>query len=435
MKKTIVLMFFVFCLFSLVFAGGIVTNTNQSAAFMRTLNRNASTDVDAAYFNPAGLTKLSDGLHFDISNQSIWQKKTVNNNTATLNKDEFVGDVAALVFPTAYVAYKMDKLVLSAGFMPIGGGGSAEYEDGLPLFEYTLASLVGVPAAYFNSALSPYGTINGYDLDVHFSGSSVYYGFQGGVSYKINDLVSMSLGGRYVIAKNSYEGYMENIKLHTSSGGDLTSAILGSALADVEVDAERSGSGMCGILGVNLSPNDNLNIGIRYETITKLEMENETATGKDGGSEEFTDGAKFNADIPSQLAVGLSYKMSKLKLMSDFNYFGNTGVDWDGDEANFDNSLEFGLGAEYKLTEKLLVSAGYLKSTSGAKSVGQSDLDFNLDSWTVGAGLRYSLTPSIAINIGALNTFYTEAKKTTGTITEKYNQTTFGFAFGLQASL
>ncbi|PIS27460.1 MAG: aromatic hydrocarbon degradation protein, partial [Candidatus Marinimicrobia bacterium CG08_land_8_20_14_0_20_45_22] len=62
-----------------------------------------------AYFNPAGLTKLSDGLHFDISNQSIWQKKTVNNNTATLNKDEFVGDVAALVFPTAYVAYKMEN--------------------------------------------------------------------------------------------------------------------------------------------------------------------------------------------------------------------------------------------------------------------------------------------------------------------------------------
>ncbi|MFA4850847.1 MAG: hypothetical protein WC626_14070, partial [Methanoregula sp.] len=66
---------------------------------------------------------------------------------------------------------------------------------------------------------------------------------------------------------------------------------------------------------------------------------------------------------------------------------------------------------------------------------GQSDMDYNLDSWTVGAGLRYSLTPSLAINFGALNTFYTEAKKTTGTIIEKYNQKTFGFAFGLQASL
>ncbi|MDD5062983.1 MAG: aromatic hydrocarbon degradation protein, partial [Candidatus Marinimicrobia bacterium] len=107
-------------------AGGLVTNTNQSAAFMRTLNRNASTDVDAVYFNPAGLTRLGEnGLYLDIANQSIWQKKTVTNSTITLNNDEFVGDVAALLFPTVYAAYKMDKLVVSAGFMPIGGGGSA----------------------------------------------------------------------------------------------------------------------------------------------------------------------------------------------------------------------------------------------------------------------------------------------------------------------
>ena len=46
----------------MVFAGGLVTNTNQSAQFVRSLSRNASTQVDAIYFNPAGVTQLEDDV-------------------------------------------------------------------------------------------------------------------------------------------------------------------------------------------------------------------------------------------------------------------------------------------------------------------------------------------------------------------------------------
>jgi len=432
MKIMRVLLCVVLLMSGTVFAGGLVTNTNQSAAFMRTLNRNASTDVDAVYFNPAGLTKLCcNGLFLDVSNQTIWQTKTVTNSTANLNHEgEFVGNVFAPVFPTVYVAFKKDKLVLSGGFMPIGGGGSAEYEDGLPSFDTTLASYVGIPASYINAALSPYGTINGYDLNVDFSGSSIYYGFQGGVSYKINDLVSMSLGGRYVMAKNSYEGYLKGMALKTTSGVDLTSAILGSDLDDIEVDATQKGSGIAGIIGVNISPNENLNIGIRYETITKMELENETEKDDTG---LFPDGTKYGADMPSQLAVGISYKIGKIKLMSDFNYFGNSAVDWDGDEDGFDNGMEVGLAAEYCLTQKLKVSLGGLYSLQGASEESQTDMDFNLDTFTMGGGLVYTLSPKMKLNLGALSTTYFEAQDETGI--EKYNQTTFGFGFGIQVKL
>ncbi|MDD5765862.1 MAG: hypothetical protein PHW79_06420 [Candidatus Marinimicrobia bacterium] len=505
MKKMIVLMIFVFCLISMVFAGGIVTNTNQSAAFMRTLNRNASTDVDAAYFNPAGLTKLSDGLHFDISNQSIWQMKTIDNSTTTLHKSEFVGKVQALMFPTAYAVYKKNRIAVALGVNPIGGGGSADYDKGLPSFE--------APVSGLKTSLAQIG-VTDYDLDVSFSGSSIYLGFQGGVAFKLNDIVSIFGGARLVTASNGYEGYLKNIQVNragtwespwtffetqaTATAGaasslqplidggasaltlaqaqgagylsadqvaqlegglvaagvdptgyniaqvqgaysvvSATMTATGNAVkaqtSDKEVDAAQKGSGIAAIIGLNLTPMEGLNIGIRYESKAKMELENETEKDDTG---LFPDGAKTGADMPSQFALGVSYCLTpKLKLMSDFNFFNNANVDWDSAEVNFDNTLEFGLAAEYKLTEKLLVSAGYLKSTSGAKSVGQSDMDYNLDSWTLGAGLRYSVTPSIAVNIGALNTFYTEAKKTTGTIIEKYNQTTFGFAFGLQASL
>ena len=55
-------------------AGGIVTNTNQSAQFIRTMSRNASTDIDAVYFNPAGLVRMDDGFHFALHNQTIFQE-------------------------------------------------------------------------------------------------------------------------------------------------------------------------------------------------------------------------------------------------------------------------------------------------------------------------------------------------------------------------
>jgi hypothetical protein len=54
MKKFAVLIIGVFLLMNTAFAGGILTNTNQSAQFVRMLSRNASTDLDAVYFNPAG---------------------------------------------------------------------------------------------------------------------------------------------------------------------------------------------------------------------------------------------------------------------------------------------------------------------------------------------------------------------------------------------
>ena len=129
--KKLTLFAALFMLFQVAFAGGILTNTNQSAQFVRLLSRNASTTFDAVYFNPAGLMKMDNGLYFSVHNQSIYQTRTIT-TTAPLNNKEFIGDVAAPLFPTAFAVYKMDNLAFSLGFGPNGGGGSADYKTGLP---------------------------------------------------------------------------------------------------------------------------------------------------------------------------------------------------------------------------------------------------------------------------------------------------------------
>ncbi len=73
------LLFFIASLFitGSLLAGGLVTNNNQSAMFTRLQNRNASTDIDAVYFNPAGLTKLGNGFFASVNNQTITQTQTI----------------------------------------------------------------------------------------------------------------------------------------------------------------------------------------------------------------------------------------------------------------------------------------------------------------------------------------------------------------------
>ncbi len=169
MRKITLNLLILFLAASYSFAGGIVTNTNQSSAWVRLLVRDASTEIDAVYFNPAGLTKLNDGFHFSLSNQYITQGREILNNYSFLNDGLYEGDVKAPIFPDAYAAYKTGSVVFSLGFNPIGGGGGATFDHGLPSFEMGISDLV--------PGLQALGQpVTAYNMNTFFEGTSVYFG-------------------------------------------------------------------------------------------------------------------------------------------------------------------------------------------------------------------------------------------------------------------
>ena len=521
-----------------IFAGGLVTNTNQSAMFTRLQNRNASTGIDAVYFNPAGLTKLGDGFYASINNQTISQTKTVGSTYPYLNGTpvSYVGKVSAPIYPGVYVAYKTGKLALSAGFNPIGGGGGAKYDKGLPSFEMQLAD---IPV----SLSSPANNIptTKYSADINFEGTSVYFGYQGNASYKINDMLSVAAGIRFVSAKNTYNGYLKNISINpnfptfgagytggmvsasqfftdgktylngvsasltstasslqpiitggggaillsngttagltavqvatlqgtiTSLGGNPTgmtiaqsqaffsgasSTYAGKATtmganaagtADVYVDAEQTGTGYTPILSANFSPNDKLNIAVKYEFKTKLELTTKVNNNKGGGI--FVDGAKVVADMPAELSLGVEYKaMPKLMVTASFNTYFDKKVDYDGSETlninEIDKSfLEYGLGAEYSLTEKLRVSAGWVATSTGVNSAYQNDQRYSTNTNSFGAGIGFKISPMIDLNLGGQYTTYAQGSKSFSktlvapiTWNETYDKKTMIVAIGL----
>lgn len=201
-------------LIQVAFAGGLLTNTNQSAQFIRMLSRNASTDIDAVYFNPAGLIKLDDGWHFAFYSQTIFQDKTVSSGFPLLNDGEYLGEVKVPIFPTAFGVYKKGDWAFSLGFGPNGGGGSADFSRGLPSFEIPITKIV--PGLAGLTQINPALAVSGYDADLIFSGSSVFWGLQLGATYKVNDVFSVYGGLRYLPAKNSYEGSIQNVQLQVA---------------------------------------------------------------------------------------------------------------------------------------------------------------------------------------------------------------------------
>ena len=544
--KKLLLIFMAALITGTLIAGGLVTNTNQSAAWVRLPARNASVDIDAAYFNPAGLMKLENGFHISVSNQTITQTKDVENfysgpgGMYGLKENLFTGNVSANFFPSVYAVYKVERLAFSLGFNPVGGGGGAEYKRGLPSFEMTPSDLV--------PSLASQGATD-YRLDAYLKGSSVYLGFQGGISFKVNDWLSVAAGLRYVTAKNSYFGHLKDIEVlmpggwtradaimtgiatsASTAGASTTALIAGGAgsftleqaeglgiitapqrallegaltafgspttvtinqadgvfaaayakytatatlLGDQEIpegeSVEQTGSGITPIFSVNISPSENLNIAVKYEMATKMELENKTTkdflvgfTATGAPITMFPNGEMTPSDMPALLSIGADYRLSSAARLSvGANYFfdksANYGhkLDLDNNPSTpptfvsnediiDDNGLSLFGGVEVNLSEKLLVSGGYAWANQGVNSNYQSDLTYGLATQTFGIGGAYNLLDNLRINLGASYTLYKSDEKTinhvfsaTGEIIpalETYCKNAMIFAVGLDFS-
>jgi long-chain fatty acid transport protein len=193
-----------------VFAGGLVTNTNQSASFTRNPAQDAVIAPEGVYYNPAGLVRLQDGFHLSLSNQTITQTREISSTFPRMNQTTFEGMVNAPLFPSVYAVFKQGRMAYSFGVNPIGGGGSANFETGLPSFEQQVAIL---PASLSASGIPT----TQYSMNSAFDGSSLNWGLQLNASYAINDIISVSLGLRFITATNTYQGHLKDVMINPNS--------------------------------------------------------------------------------------------------------------------------------------------------------------------------------------------------------------------------
>lgn len=380
------------------FAGGILTNTNQNAAFLRMIARGASIDIDGVYSNPAGLAFLpSDGFYLSLNGQSAYQTRVVDATFPLFKYTgsetiRYKGTASAPIIPSFQAAYKMGDWTISASFAITGGGGKASFDNGLPLFSsLVMAKLY----AGSNGTITP----DKYKISSAMDGKQYIYGGQLGLTYKINDWLAVFGGGRMNYVSSGYEGYIR------AEMGD-------KELINLGLDCDQSGWGITPIIGADVKFGK-WNFAGKYEFMTNLNIENKTKLNTTG-MPAYDHGVNTPNDIPAYLMLAAGYEiLPTLRASVEYHHFFDKQAGMaDGKEKTLERGTnEYLAGIEWDVIDRITVSGGYQRTDYGLSDNFQSDTSFSCDSYSLGFGAAIKLTSKLKLNVAYFWTNYDDYTK------------------------
>ena len=420
-----------------VHAGGLMTNTNYHIAFDRMFARGASTEIDAAYSNPAGLAWGHEGWQLSLNFQKPWQNRDIEAVTAA-GSQKFEGKASAPIVPALFASYKKGDWAFSTMIGIVGSGGYVEYKQGVPMYNIAIAGMMS------QLGIQP----GSYGFDSEMKGKQYIYGGQINITRKINDNFSAAIGLR----ANYYDGYYRG---HVTANnhpqfGDLASLAL---------DVDQRGWGFAPIVSIDYH-NGPLTIAARYEFRTKIETENKenllnaglgtnlqnyiaqvnpaaldviNAT-LDGAVAGYKDGVKTRYDMPALFVAAVGYEFSKnLRGALEYHFFDDTHAKM-ADERQ--KTLEHGTheilaGIEFDINDKFTVSCGGQRTDYGLSDDYQKDTSFACDSYSVGVGGAWNINDKLRLNASYFCTLYTDYTKPTTYGSEIFSRTNHVIGVGL----
>lgn len=399
MKKFGLMIANLVCISILPVSAQIDNLTNMSTEWIRTSARNAATDAaDIVVYNPAGLTQLENGLHINLSNQFL-SRNPSHQYDIGLGEGvrKFEQESSDPFLPNFYATYKKNKWALFTGAFISGGGATIDYPNGSITTDLIgLQTLMQTQGAYMQTK------------NASMVASSMYLTTTLGGTYAITDKVSVATAVRYISAKNT-----------TDAGFTLTSSPFGLPDTPMNLDAEYTASGMGGVISICVKPVEDLVMTARYESQINLDFKTKTITDDFGAT---VNGEKNRRDLPGVLAFGAAYYINDdLRVLGDFNYYMQENADWGKSSAITEeaplselagNAYSVGMGAEYKFSEKFLVSAGvgyaefaYNNKDGYYSSLGTMEVVPD-DNWNINAGFRYRASKVLSVNAGFMQAIY-----------------------------
>ena len=449
---------------SSVFAGGLLTNTNQSVHFLRNPALDATTEIDGVYYNPAGLVFLSDGFHISLSNQSAFQTRTITSTFAPFAGNggqatkEYGAKTTALAIPSIQAAYKMNRFAISGSFGVVGGGGVAAFDAGLPSLE---APVSMIPLSLTSNGINT----NSYSLDQYMEGKQYAFGVQLNGSYKISDHLSAGVGVRLNLLSNAYSGHLTNIMInpnqpafgaaYNGSSLVLASKFFTDAAATLNTWSAGAGSyasglqpivaggggavllsngtaaglsaaqvaqiqGLLGAAGLTPTQIGGINIATAQGTLSasapvfagKATAMTANAAGTADKQLDTKQSGMGFAPIFSlnynmdRLNVAVKYEMKSTIMLTNETTIDNTGLYPDGAETPNDIPAYLSAGAEFNITDSWKVSGGYhhfFDSDAKMANDKQNYIDGGVNEYL--AGTEYKLNKMFLVSAGfQLNT-------------------------------
>ena len=441
-------------------AGGLMTNTNYHIAFDRMFARGATTEIDAAFSNPAGLAWGHEGFQLSLNFQKPWQNRDIE-----FNSTKYEGVASAPIVPALFASYKKERLALSAMIGIVGSGGFVKYDDGVPMFNVlltkTISDLTGGLASATGGAI-PAITPDQYTIDSEMKGKQYIYGGQLNFTYKLIDCLSAAVGVR----ANYYDGYYRGhvIANHGTKG----------SLAKLLLDVDQKGWGFTPIVSLNYHQGP-LTLSARYEFRTKLNPKNDTnvletelnkagiiqepltnlvlagaipaeqavAIGNaiqekmGGGFSAYTapyeDGVRTRYDMPSLLSVAAGYEFTpKLRAALEYHFFDDKNAKMGGDRQKelTHGTHEILAGVEYDINNQFTVSCGGQRTDYGLSDGYQQNTSFACDSYSVGLGGAWNISEKMRLNVSYFCSLYSDYEKQAAYGTETYSRTNHVIGLG-----
>ncbi len=414
-------------------AGGLLTNSNQNAAFLRSMAQDGQIDINGIYANPAGGAFLGDGWHLALNMQSAFQHRDITTTYApfALNKAYdpasdthlYKGKATAPVVPSFTLSYNRPKWSVSVHFALGGGGGKCEFDEGLGSFEAAYAPMLSA--------------LGSYTLDSYMKGRSYYYDIQVGGTYKFIDNLSGYVGLRGVIPTCNYNGYV-----HPSVYLTETMSI---PLDDygIDMNCDQKGFGVTPIIGVDWMINKHWNVAAKYEVPTKLNLKNSTtmselndAVAAQAGAilGQYEDGLKVREDVPGILTFGAQYTpIEPVRISAAFHeYFDKSAKKYDDKQKLIDhNTWELNASVEWDACKFVTASVSWQTTQYGLSDAYMSDLSYNLPNNMIGFGVRLHPCKLMSIDLAYMHTIYSSRDVVSDGVTTHYTRKNDVIGIGL----
>ena len=421
-------------------AGGIFYNSNQSAEYIRSFDRNSATDnADIVYYNMAGTPQLKEGWTLNFSDQMIFQKATVTTiDNPVVGDRTYKSGNPALLVPNFYAAYREKDWAIFCGLETIGATAVRNWNGGLPTLDllakqqagygqtqtsgvigadaYSAAIAQGDTPAQAQAAATAAGLSTQYFPSASsLKGSSSYFALRLGGAIQLAPDLALAGALRYVSARQdiagsadgycSYDLYNHNLTDHTRTVIDVVDKAKGFSLE----------------LGADFRPTPKLVVNVTYEMATRLNFVTTVNGGKNGNG-LFVNGAQGRLDLPQVLRLGAGWQLDpKNRLSGGFNAYleGSANLSLLNNPTfgiiasqAYGNTTEESLALEHRLNPRWLLSFGLNLNQIGQKKGASLDISLpggHANYLSEGTGFEYQASPRLKLNVGLAHTAFIHA--------------------------
>jgi len=373
--KKILLIGYLFLMYSLTgqAEGYQVNLQGQRQTGMGHVGTGLNFGASSIHFNPGALSLMDKNWEFSFGGNPIFSHNTFQKQP-----------------PSTYEAYSDNPV------------GTPFYFYGAARISDRFTAGIGVTTPYGNSLVWGDDWDGRYliqDISLH----AIF--IQPTLSFKIFD--NLSIGAGFILSPGSVD-LSKALPVQDQNGND----------GQVELSGSTIGYGFN--VGLFFQPSEKFSVGVDYKSRIDMNMEGGDAkfTVPESMQPYFPDTTTFSASLPlpANLVIGLGWMPNeKLTLGFDFQYvFWNAyqSLDFDFDPdipggdsknpRNYSNSAVYRIGAEYKMSKKIFVRAGFYYDQTPIPEGYLTPETPGTNKYGMSAGATWNITDKLSLDVSFL---------------------------------